>query len=186
MAKGTKPLIERKALELFVEKGIRETTVRDIAAAAKVAEGTLYRHYPSKDALAEALFSSGYEDFAKDLAALADAQDEMRAALSEMVIYACRAFDQDWVQFSYLLLSQHVHLRRRASDAQSPVTVLRDRIALAMDRGQIPSANAELAAAMVFGLVLQAAVSVVYGRLDRPLSDYASDLSEAAWKVLRP
>ena len=35
----TKALIEKKALKLFVKKGIRETTIKDIAKAARIAEG---------------------------------------------------------------------------------------------------------------------------------------------------
>ena len=38
-----RPRIERAALQLFVRRGLRGTTVRDIAACARVAEGTLYR-----------------------------------------------------------------------------------------------------------------------------------------------
>ena len=184
MAKGTKARLERKALELFVEKGIRETTVRDIAGAVGVAEGTLYRHYASKDALAEALFTAGYEAFSADLAAVEAGHRLLRDSLPLMIEHACRAFDEDWIRFSYLLLSQHVYLRQRSAAATSPANVLRDAIEAAMRRGEVPRANSELATAMVLGLVLQTAVAVVYGRLERPLADHAPSLAAAAWRVL--
>ena len=185
MAKGTKSRIERTALELFVEKGIRETTVRDIAAAAGIAEGTLYRHYESKDALAAALFRENYERLSADLAALARTGQNLPELLADMIGYACQAFDDDWVLFSYLLLSQHRHLRQRPASAPGPVNVLRDAVKAAMARGEIPRGDSELAAAMVLGVVLQAAVSVVYGRLPGPLSAYRDRLSAAAQRLLQ-
>jgi len=43
------------ALELFARKGVRGTTVRDLAQAAGVTEGALYVYFPSKEALLSAL-----------------------------------------------------------------------------------------------------------------------------------
>ncbi|MDQ7082302.1 MAG: helix-turn-helix domain-containing protein [Aquificota bacterium] len=45
----TRDLILEEALKLFSEKGIKETTVRDIAKAVGITEGAIYRHFRSKD-----------------------------------------------------------------------------------------------------------------------------------------
>ena len=181
---STKQLIERTALELFVAKGIRETTIRDIAAAAKIAEGTLYRHYASKEELAEALFTGSYEALTAELAAIVEAEAGLKPALFAMVAHACRAFDRDPVLFSYLLLSQHRFLRERSNDLPSPSNVLKNAIATAMKRGEIPRRDGELVTAMVLGIVLQAATSQVYGRLEGELAARADDLAAACWRVL--
>ena len=69
----TRQRISDEALRLFVEKGIAETSIRDIARATHVAEGALYRHYASKDDLAWRLFADQY-------AALGAAVDAVQAA----------------------------------------------------------------------------------------------------------
>lgn len=44
-------LIQSTAVGLFVEQGYAETTMEQIAAAAEIAPRTLYRYFPTKDAL---------------------------------------------------------------------------------------------------------------------------------------
>lgn len=46
-------LILEHASALFAEKGIAGTTVRDIAGRAGLLSGSLYHHFPSKDAIAD-------------------------------------------------------------------------------------------------------------------------------------
>ncbi|HET9843326.1 MAG TPA: helix-turn-helix domain-containing protein, partial [Gammaproteobacteria bacterium] len=60
---ATRQKLERCALDLFVRQGINATTIKDIANAAQIAEGTLYRHYTSKDDLAAALYLKAYKEF---------------------------------------------------------------------------------------------------------------------------
>jgi hypothetical protein len=43
-AEETKSRLERAALTLFVARGVAETTTKEIAMAASVAEGTIYRY----------------------------------------------------------------------------------------------------------------------------------------------
>jgi AcrR family transcriptional regulator len=55
------------ALRLFGERGYEATTLRDIAAAAGVSVGLLYRYFPSKHAVVLAL----HDDLSADVARLA-------------------------------------------------------------------------------------------------------------------
>src|SRR5579863_1517179 len=48
------------ALRLFVERGLCETTVRDIAAGAQCTNPALFKHFENKDALALFLFEQCY------------------------------------------------------------------------------------------------------------------------------
>lgn len=180
----TKELIARTALDLFVDQGIDGTTIRDIAAAAGIAEGTLYRHYPGKDALAWDLFSKNYTAFAEELHRIQADHATVRAKLEAMVRQFCTFFDDDPVLFSYLLLAQHGQLQKITPEMPNPVEVVREVLAGGMDRGEIPAGDPDVAAAMVLGIVLQVAVFKIYRRLTQSLTSLAEVLVAAAWRVV--
>lgn len=48
--------IERAALALFADKGFHGTSMPELARAASVGPGTIYRHFDSKEALVNALY----------------------------------------------------------------------------------------------------------------------------------
>lgn len=181
----TKERITRSALRLFVEKGITEATVRDISQAAGVAEGTLYRHFVSKEELAWELFAGNFMAFARELEELARQEKGFQARLAAMVRRFCEFFDRDPLLFSYLLLAQHAQLHKVTEDMANPVTVVRELVARGMAEGEIPPADPEVAAAMVLGVVLQVAVFKIYGRIRRELSELADELTQACFRVLR-
>src|SRR3546814_12528441 len=74
----TQERIEQVTLALFAEKGVDRTTIGDIARAAGIAEGTIYRHYPSKEDLVWQLFSRHYTELAEQLAPLHAARHARR------------------------------------------------------------------------------------------------------------
>ena len=180
----TKELIARTALQLFVEKGVTETTIRDIASAAGIAEGTLYRHFDSKDQLAWELFSTNYLAFARELDRLQEEYDTLQDKLAAMVRQFCAFFDRDPVLFSYLLLAQHGQLKKVTPEMETAVTVLQKVLAQGMARGEAPEMEVELAAAMVLGVVLEVAIFKAYSRINQDLSQLSETLIAACWRVL--
>jgi AcrR family transcriptional regulator len=181
---ATRSRIEDQALRLFVDKGVDATTIRDIAQAAHVAEGALYRHYTGKDDLVWRLFAQHYEAFAQRLTALAAAERGTRAKLAAMVRAFCDFFDSNPVLFRFLLVVQHGQLAKVTSRIASPIEVVRQVIEAGMRAGDVPKGDGNLATALVIGLVLQPATFAVYGRIAPPLAPIAGDLADAAWRVL--
>jgi AcrR family transcriptional regulator len=64
--------------ELFGQKGFRQTSVEDLARAARVTTGALYHHFPTKTALFEAVFEHAHTELmAASMAAAQDATDDL-------------------------------------------------------------------------------------------------------------
>ena len=180
----TRARLERAALTLFVARGVAETTTREIAMAASIAEGTIYRYFPSKEQLALDLFLRHHRALAEALAAAAQQASGLRARIEAIVHCYCAWADRDWTLFAYHLLNQHLFLAQVPDDAPNPVTVVRAVIEAAMAAGEIPRRDADLAAAAAIGVVMQPATSTVYGRFTGDLSDHVRFFSDAAWAVL--
>ncbi|GAA1886695.1 MAG: mycofactocin system transcriptional regulator [Williamsia herbipolensis] len=64
----TRARISAIAIDLFTEQGFDETSVDDIAAAAGIARRTLFRYYPSKNAIAWGEFDTHLEGMRRHLA----------------------------------------------------------------------------------------------------------------------
>ncbi|MBD2175035.1 TetR/AcrR family transcriptional regulator [Anabaena cylindrica] len=63
----TRTKILQAALKLFASQGFDGTTTRDLAQAAGVAEGTLFRHFPNKKAILVEVATAGWVDILTDL-----------------------------------------------------------------------------------------------------------------------
>ena len=183
-AEDTKARLERAALTLFVARGVAETTTKEIAMAASVAEGTIYRYFPSKEQLALDLFLRHHQGLAEALAEAQRPAKGLRAKIEAIVRCYCEWADRDWTLFAYHLLNQHSFLIQVPEDTPNPVAVVRDVIGQAMKAGEIPKRNVDLAAASAIGVVMQAATYKVYGRFTGDLSDHVRFFADAAWAVL--
>ncbi|MFI5029233.1 MAG: TetR/AcrR family transcriptional regulator [Reyranellales bacterium] len=183
-AEDTKARVERAALTLFVARGVAETTTKEIAMAASIAEGTIYRYFPSKEQLALDLFLNHHRSLAEALLAAHKPHKGIKAKIEAIVRCYCEWADRDWALFAYHLLNQHSFLIQVPDGTPNPVVVVREVIAQAMKANEIPRRNADLAAAAAIGVVMQPAAYKVYGRFSGPLTAHARYFADAAWAVL--
>lgn len=180
----TRARIERAAIRLFVEKGVTETSVRDIARAVEISEGALYRHFVSKDELVWAVFERHYVAFAGRLDALAQVETTARGKLAAMIRGFCQAHDEDPTLFRFLLFVQHGQLSKLAPGTPNPVDAMRTVLERGIASHEIPDQAPDVATALVFGIVLQPVTFAAYGRLPSRMGPLGNRLVTAAWAAV--
>ena len=176
--------IEQAAVQLFVEKGVAETTIKDIARAVGLSEGALYRHFESKDELVWKAFERHYVAFAATLRQLAGHEPTTRGKVAAMIRGFCRAHDENPTLFKFLLSVQHEQLPKLKPGTPTPVEVMRDVLDRAIASREIPAQRPDLATALVFGVVLQPVTFAAYGRLPLNLGSMCERLIAAAWAAV--
>ncbi len=176
---ATRARIDKEALRLFAEKGVDGATIRDISLAVGVADAALYRYYPSKDDIARDIFTRHYSALAERIREIGARGAPFRQTAAALVQLLCRLCDEEPNVFAFILLNQHAHLRYVEQDGNA-VEELRVIMREARARGEIALDDADLAAAVALGAVLQPAVFKLYGRLEGPLGDRAGTLARAA------
>ena len=177
---ATREKIKTAALGLFVEKGVTGTSTRDIAEAAGVAEGALYRHFEGKDDLAWTLFRDNYAVLADELTEVCEAAPDCRGAIAAMIDRLCVAFDEERPVFRYLLLARHDHVRRVTPAMKSPIRVLHAVMARAIERGEIGVADAHFATALALGPLLQTAAAIIYDELPAPIAQWRDRITASS------
>ncbi|MDZ8054840.1 MAG: TetR/AcrR family transcriptional regulator [Aulosira sp. ZfuVER01] len=151
----TRTRILQAAQKLFASQGFDGTTTRDLAQAAGVAEGTLFRHFPNKKAILVEVATSGWVDILTDLL----------TELSEMGSYKAVAqvmrrrmwnFQKnvDLMRVCFMEVQFHPDLRDRIqSDVINKMTDVAEAFfQTAMDKGIYRQMDAKLVAKVFLGM----------------------------------
>lgn len=176
--------IERAALELFVEKGVDGTSIRDIADRAGVTEGALYRHHRGKDDLVRSLFFDHYEGFAEMIAKLRARNLPFPQLIHELVATFFEFHDRDPHIFEFILLVRHKLLDEVRGDDKNPVELLHRILKAAHKAGDIPPQDTNLTTQLMIGMVMQTVVGHRYGRVKGPLRKHIQRVSECCLGVV--
>jgi AcrR family transcriptional regulator len=176
----TQARILKAAEKLFAKRGYGATTTRELAEAAGVAEGTLFRHFENKKAILVEVATRGWMEILSDLL----------TELSEMASYKAVAqvmrkrmlslnANTDMLRVCFMEAQFHPELRDRiqAEVIDKMTDVTEAFFQTAMDRGTYRKMNPRVVARIFLGMF------TVSGFSQSTLSDEASspnDMKEMA------
>lgn len=122
-ARDTKRIICEQALDIFAEKGYVAATMKDIARACDMKDASLYNHFPSKQALFDAVIErqlTRLEDLLHGSRAVASPEDDAGAYLTvdrdELVATVLASYEPFFAD-SQLVRLRHVLETARHADA---------------------------------------------------------------------
>lgn len=179
-----KARLERAAVRLFGAGGVDGTSMREIAASAKMSLGAVYGHYDSKDMLAFALMSHTHKRLAALISAAEDEGGGLENVTGRIIEGYCDAADDDWDLFRFYLINLHRFTNLAEGKGGSPTEVAAHIVQRAMDAGDIPAKPTLLTASMALGVVMQAGLARSYGQIDGSLSQYKPQFKAAVMAVL--
>lgn len=166
----TKAKIERAALHLFAEHGVDGVSTKQIAAAAGISEGAIYRHFSGKEELARSMMRAIHDRLTEMIVAADSSHDDLEAKIKFIVRHYCRIADEDWDLFQYHILHLHHFPRLADSPEDSPMGAAAALLQKSMNAGEIEAVDSFILAAMSLGVVLQAAQAKVFGYITGPLA----------------
>jgi len=189
---GTRRRVLDVALECFLADGYEQTTIARIRKLSGTSNGALFHHFPSKEAIADALYVEAIASFQ---AGLWDLVGRKPGSLREAVRGAI-AHQLTWTEQN-AGLARFVYARGHL-DWNSPegaelaalnsglAAAFREWMAPLVRTGEIRPGPMLLITAVVSGPAHAIAQRWLAGQVDRPLTSFVDDLTDAACAGLRP
>ncbi len=183
---GTKrSAIENSALELFAKRGIDATTTREITDSCDCAEGTLFRHYRSKEELAVSLFKQSMGLFTHNLHDKITATDDPILKI-QLLIEAFFYFALDYpLEYAYVTAGHERAFKRMPHITHKPKDVFVRVIEDGMQAGVFKKGDVNLCAAMIIGMVSRVHYFTVQKMLGIKEEQALKELKKCALKILK-
>jgi AcrR family transcriptional regulator len=181
--RNTKEELVNATIKLAGEGGLESASVRSITREAGVTEGTLYRHYRSKESLWVEVYTRIVEAMAEDKAALLDADLPARERLGEWVRLTYTYYDGNRDAFNYVLLAP-----KSLAASLGEVYTRQGRLFMELftrmrSRGEVRALDPTIGLAMFSGLLLAIPRLINEGQLEGPASRYTTETTDAVWRL---
>ena len=154
------------AARCFIEKGVHQTTIRDVCAAAELSAGALYHYFPSKADIVLALADAEYAEL-RLLTARLEAAPELLSGVRELICTVIgRVADPSYGRLLLEIASEAARnpavLARLNEQEEALQQAMRGLIRKGQKSGQLdknlnPDAVVHIVSALVDGLTFRAA-----------------------------
>lgn len=172
------------ALSLFMRKGIKATTTRDIALKAGISEGTIYRHFDSKEELAEIIFEQNIDFFwifLKGNLKNHKTPEEMLKAFVEGFFEFSR---REQRRYGFIISAHQTELKKLSRDRMKPKKMLTKIIKLGQRKGIFRKIDTNLVSAMVMGTIIQTIFYLKNGRITVNYDDVVEEVAQTCLKMV--
>jgi AcrR family transcriptional regulator len=183
---STRERILAAALDCFLASGYEQTTTAQIRAASGASNGALFHHFPTKEAIAEALYVDGMASFQLGLRAVVrEPPGSWRAAVHAVIAHQLSWTEQNANLARFIYQRGHLDF---GSPGGAELDALNRDLAAAFRRwlepvmtaGEIRPTSMLMISAIVGGPAHAIARRWLAGQLDRPLAAYTDELAAAA------
>jgi AcrR family transcriptional regulator len=150
-----KEKIMEATLQCFARQGYNGTRIRDIAEAAEVSEAALYRHFESKEAVAQSLFTHHFQEFGQQMKATFTTAQPATEKLENVVHLLLATYRKSPAAFNFVILNTPTFLPQLPADTIYPMDVLERIVKDGQAQKSIRDGQPNLLAAIFLGCVLR-------------------------------
>lgn len=173
------------ALALFMRKGIKGTTTREIALRAGVAEGTLYRHFDSKDELARFIFEQNIDFFWKYLKVCLKNTRTPEEMLKAFVRGYFTFSRREQKRYSFLAAAHQTELKKHSRERMKPMKMLMKIIRIGQRQGRFREMDPSVASAMIMGTIMQTVFYLKTGRIPVKYDAVTKEVTESCLRLVQ-
>ena len=179
------------AVRVFAENGFFAARIRDIAAGAGVAEGTIYLYFEGKDDLLLTAFREKVNEFVSSVRDVSAAELPLEERLARFVELQFRSIEEDPPLATVLLLESRQSSKFYGGAVRDVLKTyalaIDGLLSTGMERGEVrPDVDVLLARRMLIGALEEVELEWLLGERSRPLVPTAAPFAAAFCRGISP
>lgn len=152
--KQMRELILLHAMQLFVQEGVGNVSIRKIAERIEYSPATIYLYFSDKDAIFHQLHIDGFTMLVDRMKVVRELEDPLHRLEKLGNIYIDFGLEHpEYYELMFILRSPMKNVEKEWSPGESAYGVLRETVELCLEQGKIPAGHLEAATIAIWSTV---------------------------------